>query len=55
MSRTAAKVTQADMARAIRAIQQTKANMAVEVGKDGTIRLVPSEQAKIDFDGEIKL
>ena len=55
MPRTAAKVTQADMARAIRAIQQTKANLVVEVGKDGTIRLVPADQAKVDFAGEIKL
>lgn len=41
MSRTPAKVTQADIARAIRAIEQTGANLAVEIAKDGTIRLVP--------------
>ncbi|MDP3940646.1 MAG: hypothetical protein Q8R92_21235 [Deltaproteobacteria bacterium] len=41
MSRTPAKVTQADIARAIRAIAQTGAKLAVEIAPDGTIRLVP--------------
>jgi DNA-binding XRE family transcriptional regulator len=41
MSRRAARFTQADIARAIGAIEQTGANMAVEIGKDGTIRIVP--------------
>ena len=41
MSKAAAKFTQADVARAIRAIAQTGSNMAVEVIKDGTIRIVP--------------
>jgi len=43
MSRTAARCTQADIARAIRAIEQTGAKMAVELAKDGTIRLVPTD------------
>lgn len=38
MSRTPARVTQADVARAIRAAQQTGAG-AVEVLPDGTIRI----------------
>lgn len=41
MSRHAARFTQADIARAIRAIEQTRANMAVEIAPEGTIRLVP--------------
>lgn len=41
MSKAAAKFTQADVARAIRAVVQTGVSMAVEVAKDGTIRLVP--------------
>lgn len=38
MTRTPARVTQADVARAIRAAKQTGAG-AVEVLKDGTIRI----------------
>lgn len=41
MPRRPARVTQADIARAIRAIAQTGARMAVEIGTDGTIRIVP--------------
>jgi hypothetical protein len=41
VSRTPAKVTQADIARAIRAIAQTGAALCVEIAPDGTIRLVP--------------
>lgn len=41
MSRRAARFTQADIARAIKAIEQTGANMAVEIAPDGTIRIVP--------------
>lgn len=55
MPRTPAKVTQADIARALRAIKQTGADMAVEVAADGTIRIVPAEKAKVDFQGQIKL
>jgi hypothetical protein len=42
MSRKAARFTQADIARAIKAIQQTSAHMAVEIALDGTIRIVPA-------------
>jgi len=41
MSRRAARFTQADIVRAIKAIQQTGAPMAVEIAPDGTIRIVP--------------
>ena len=57
MSRTPAHVTQADIARAIRAIQQTGADMAVEIATNGTIRLVPmnpqDEQIRVDDRREI--
>ncbi|WP_036281744.1 hypothetical protein [Methylocystis sp. ATCC 49242] len=41
MSRYPARCTQADIARAIRAVEQTGARMAVEIAPDGTIRIVP--------------
>ena len=41
MPRTAARVTQADIARAIREAQQVGAPMAVDILPDGTIRLLP--------------
>lgn len=41
MSRRPARVTQADIARALRAADQTGMKMAVEIDPDGTIRLVP--------------
>ena len=57
MSRTPAKVTQADIARAIRAIAQTGAKLTVEIAPDGTIRLVPvdSKQERVDESEEIRL
>jgi hypothetical protein len=45
MPRTASKVTQADIARAIRALAQTGAKMMVEVAPDGAIRFIPIENA----------
>lgn len=45
MSRRAARCTQADIARAIRAVEQTGARMAVEIGTDGTIRIIPTPVA----------
>lgn len=42
MSRTPARCTQADIARAIRAVQQAGADSVVEVARDGTIRIVPA-------------
>ena len=60
MSRTPAKVTQADIARAIRAIAQTGARLAVEIAPDGTIRLVPVNSAddrreRVDEGEDIRL
>jgi hypothetical protein len=42
MSRRPARFTQADIARAIKAVEQVGARMAVEITLDGTIRIVPS-------------
>lgn len=50
MPRTAARVTQADIARAARVARQM-GGLTVEVAPDGTIRLVPSE--KQDFGQNI--
>lgn len=47
MAKTKAKVTQADIARAIRAIQQTGAPLNVEIAPDGTIRLVAATPVAI--------
>lgn len=44
MSRKPARVTQADIARVIRAIRQEKADMAVEIRPDGTIRIAPEHE-----------
>lgn len=41
MSRRPARVTQADVARAIRAADQCASARVVEIAPDGTIRLVP--------------
>lgn len=46
MPRSPARATQADIARAIRAVEQTKASMRVEVLPDGTIRLTPYTEAE---------
>lgn len=50
MSRTAARFTQADIHRAIKAVEQAGADMAVEILRDGTIRIVPARL--IHRDGE---
>lgn len=42
MSRRAAKFTEADALRAIKAIKRSGENMAVEIATDGTIRIVPA-------------
>ena len=47
VSRRPARVTQADIARALRAAEQVGAHVAVEISPDGTIRLVPSGAAPI--------
>lgn len=43
MSRAAARVTQADIARALRAARQVEGAWAVEIDPSGTIRIVRSE------------
>ena len=42
MPRTPAKVTQADIARALRAAEQAGVRVVVEIAPDGTIRLIPA-------------
>jgi hypothetical protein len=46
MSRTPAKFTQADIARALRAVAQCEANMEIVLEPDGRIRLVPATGEK---------
>lgn len=48
MSNRAARFTQADIARAIRAIEQTGAHMAVELLPDGTIRIAAEVQRPVN-------
>jgi hypothetical protein len=59
MPRTAAKITQADIARVLRAVAQSGMKMRVEISQDGNITLEPAEVAKPDkapqYKGEIKL
>lgn len=43
MPRTAAKVSQADIARVLRAVAQSGMRMSLEVKPDGTIRLDPAD------------
>ena len=47
LPRNTASVTQADIARALRAVAQTGSTMAVEELRDVTIRLVPCEKLEI--------
>lgn len=47
MSRTAAHVTQADIARALRAVEQTGARAIVEIAPDGMIRIVPTKNVDL--------
>ncbi len=60
MSRTPARFTQADVARAIRAAQQTGAGM-VEIKPDGTIcvslspQSTPAEDAPVDNEVRVRL
>lgn len=48
MPRTAAKVTQADIARTVRAVAQARVKAVVEVAPDGTIRVIIGESAQIE-------
>jgi hypothetical protein len=43
MPYTPARFTQADIARALRAVKDAGGDMAVEIAPDGTIRIVPHE------------
>lgn len=47
MSRRPAIVTQADVARALRAVEQVRYPGVVEITPDGTIRIVPLTQQQI--------
>ncbi len=47
MPRTAAKVTQADIARTVRAVAQARVKAVVEVAPDGTIRVLIGENAPV--------
>ena len=59
MSRTAAKINQADIARALRAVRQVAGSAQVVFDPDGRVRVTPlvdSEQPKaVDPDEEIDL
>lgn len=46
MSRRPARVTQADIHRAIKAVEQAGARMAMEIRPDGIIRIVPVPPAQ---------
>lgn len=45
MPRTAAKITQADIARTVRAVAQARVKAVVEVMPDGTIRVLMGDDA----------
>lgn len=50
MPRTAAKITQADIARTVRAVAQARVRAVVEVAPDGTIRVLVGENARPQQD-----
>lgn len=45
MSRTPARATQADIARAVRAVAQCGVSATIEVARDGTIRVIVKDEA----------
>jgi hypothetical protein len=47
MSRRPAAITQADVARALRAVEQVRYPGVVEITPDGTIRIVPLSQQQL--------
>lgn len=55
MANRTARNTQAEIARALRAVQQVGIPMAVEIAPDGTIRLVPVETATVDTPKLVRL
>ena len=50
MSDRKATVRKADLERALKAIRDTGMTMAVEVTRDGTIRLIPSETMRVQVE-----
>ena len=46
MPRGPSRFTQSDIAKALKAIKQSGASMAVEIALDGTIRIVPVEMSR---------
>ena len=48
MSRTSSKITQADIARVLRAIAQTGAPVEIVIEPDGRIRIVPAQDCQVD-------
>lgn len=58
MPRTPAKVTQADVARVLRAVKESGMTMAVQISPDGSIRLEPVDSprpAKVDRPRPVSL
>ena len=58
MPRTAAKLTQADIARVLRAVKQSGMQMRVEIARDGSIRLEPADATEVksfDFKAPVDL
>ena len=61
MGMKASRFTQADVARVIRAVKQSGANMEIVISGDGEIRIVQKGaaaapgKARVDFDGDINL
>lgn len=59
MPRTAAKINQADIARAVRAVKQATGSAQVVFDPDGKVRVTPltadPPPAKVDADEEIDL
>ncbi len=47
MPRTAAKITQADIARTVRAVAQARVQAVIEVAPDGTIRVLLGSEASV--------
>lgn len=51
MSNRAARCSEAEIKRAIRAVQATKAEMSVEILPDGTIRIAPARVIQNQYNG----
>lgn len=55
MPRTAARITQADIARTVRAVAQARVKAVVEVAPDGTIRVLMGDDAQRPATAPIKV